>query len=261
MAKAIGDLEDQIAKAHAARRCDSCGRYQTHEQLKTVPTDDGDTQRLCSDCLDDDPAAKALYRQSWADALEKMDEAIAKSRRLYPLPPMDALSKAQASDRLSKAYDASMAYLRRMAVPPGRKPAADRLSGLVRAEITRRKTAEVVAGTKRNKRKIAKLRRKSDAMEVAKGEAEQMLADLLATQAASTAQLDQLSARVETVYRNAERAYGAVAKQQDARAIAAQAREDQIRADYALAANQTRDPDIRAYYLAKAAGQELEDED
>jgi hypothetical protein len=248
MIKAINDLTKRTAP-----KCASCGQYSTHENLIAVKTNDGSVARICTNCVNDKvndgsgKTYKQVHAQQWADAVKQIDEMMAKSR--ISVPPMDALAKAQASDRLAKAYDNAMAYLRRMAVPPGGN---DRVTRLVKAEITRRKTAEIVAKTKRTKRKIAKMRRRADEVEVTKGEAEQMLANLLESQAAGLAQLDQLSARVETVYRNAERAYGAVAKQRDIEATVERGRLDQIRADLHFKASQETDPDIRRFYLSQA---------
>ena len=45
LAKALDDQEEQEAIKRAARRCTECGRYQTHEQLTSVPDDDGGTRR------------------------------------------------------------------------------------------------------------------------------------------------------------------------------------------------------------------------
>ena len=110
----------------------------------------------------------------------------------------------------------------------------------------------MVAKTKRTKRKIAKILRRADATGTGKGEAEQMLADLLATQAAATAQLDEIGRRVDTVYRNATQAYGAVAKQRDIAATVERGRLDQIRADLHFKASQETDPDMRRFYLSQA---------
>jgi hypothetical protein len=51
----------------------NCGKYQVHEDLKTVPTDDGGTERLCPDCWDGS-TAKAIYQAQWRDAVVQMDE-------------------------------------------------------------------------------------------------------------------------------------------------------------------------------------------
>ena len=86
VAKALDDLAEHEAKKRPARRCSECGQYRTHDDSKIIATDDGDSRRICRDCLDDASAAKAQYRQQWAEAVEAMDEAIAKSRRVFPFP-------------------------------------------------------------------------------------------------------------------------------------------------------------------------------
>jgi hypothetical protein len=73
LAKALDDLATQEAITRAARRCTNCGKYQVHEDLKTVPTDDGGTERLCPDCWDGS-TAKAIYQAQWRDAVVQMDE-------------------------------------------------------------------------------------------------------------------------------------------------------------------------------------------
>ena len=197
MAKAIESLTPpQVIKRTPTRRCDECGQFSRHEDLTPVNTEDGGVTGVCDDCMDkktdDNPRKtfKQVKQEQWSEAVEKMDSIIANSRISFP--PQDALTKAQGEARLSLAYERSMAYLRRMAVPSGGN---DRVTRLVKAEITRRKTDEIVAKTKRTKKRIAKLRRKSDEMDLKKAEAEQMLADLLATQAAATAQLDEITRR------------------------------------------------------------------
>lgn len=244
MAKAIADLDDELAKARAARRCESCGRYQTHEQLKTVPTEDGGTQRLCSDCLDDDPAAKQLYQRGWAEAAEVMDEALAKMRRGFPT---DQLAKAQAFDRLAR-FDAIGSFNAMLAKFDREQAATNRLTRTVKVEQARREAT-------RAQKKAAKIRRKAEKATMRKAAARAALDAALARQVGLTAELDQLGARVNTVCRNAERAYGAVAKQRDVQAIAELARQDQSRADWAYKASQTTDPILREVYLAKAAGE------
>jgi hypothetical protein len=263
MAKVLSGLTGQEATKRTAPKCASCGQYSTHENLTAVNTDDG-VARICPTCLNDrvnDGSGKTwkqLHKSQWEDAAEQMDEIVAKWHRLYPELPTDALAKsealAQARGRLEKGFDNAMAYFRRMAVPPGRKSADDRVTSLVKAEMTRRQTAELVAKTKRTKRKVAKMRRQADAMELAKREAEQMLADLLTTQAAATAQLDDIARRVDVVYTNAQRAFGGVAQQREAQAIAERARQDQRRADWTFKASQTSDPILKRAYLDRAAG-------
>jgi len=241
-----------------APKCASCGQYSTHENLIAVKTNDGSVARICTNCVNDkvnDGSGKTwkqLHKSQWASAAESIDQALAKVRHLYPQPPTDALAKAQAQDRLAKGWDNAMAFLKSMAIEPRRHSAANRVASLAKAEIVRRQTAQVVAKTKRTKRKIAKMLRKSDALELAKGEAEQMLAHLLETQAAAIAQVDDLSRRVDIVYTNATRAYGAVAKQRDIAASVERGRLDQIRADLHFKASQTTDPDLRRFYLSQA---------
>ncbi len=243
----------ELTKA-TATRCDECGKYRAHPDVKHIATTDGDVKRICTDCMDeksdnrDGTTWKQLHKAQWSDAVAKLDEALDASPAWAWYQSLDSLTKSQALDRLAKA---------KPVWPDRRRPqhdSADRVAGLVKAEITRRRTAEIVAETKRNKRKLAKLRRKSDAMELAKGQAEQMLADLLATQAAATAQLDDIARRVDIVYTNAEKSYGAVTRQRNVQRTAELAREDQIRADWAYKASQTNDPILKQAYLDRSAG-------
>jgi cell division protein FtsB len=249
IAKAIDDLADQQAIKRAARRCQSCGKFKQHEQLKTVPTDDGGTQRMCADCLDDDPAAKQLYQQQWAEAGEIIDEALAKASLSFP---MDSLAKAQASDRLAR-FDAIGNFGRMVADYRRRWAIEDRVVRVVKAERTRKETDRI-------QKKTAKIRRKIEATELRKAEAERGLAALIAEQAQIAAQINDLAKRTDAVFARASSAYGAVAKQRDIQAIADLAKQDQERAGWRDKAFLTTDPDLRAAYLARANGEEIDDD-
>jgi len=124
--------------------------------------------------------------------------------------------------------------------------------GIAKAEQSRRRTAEIQAET-------AKIRRKIEASELRKAEAEQSLAAVLQEQAEIAAQIEVLAHRTDAVFARAEASFGAVRIQQERRAIADLAKQDQERAAWAEKAGQTHDPDLRAYFLVKAAGEDLDD--
>jgi hypothetical protein len=243
------------ATKRTAPKCANCGRYQVHEDLTAVNTDDG-VVRICPDCLDDKvgngngQSWKALHKSQWAKAVERMDEIIDRSH--ISLPPQDALAKARGQERLSKAFDNAMAYLDSMAVAP-RRNAPDRVAQLVKAERTKRETAQLRKETKRIKKKTkaAKLR-KSQALQ----KAADIATEAAALQAEMTAHVDDIAKRVNRVVANAERAYGAITRQRDIQRTAELARQDQLRADWNFKAGQTSDPDIRRYYVALAAGED-----
>jgi hypothetical protein len=251
LAKALNDLEDAQAIKRAARRCSECGKYQKHEALTSLADDDGTTHRVCSDCLDDSPALKAAHRREWSEALETIDLALAKASRWFP--PSDALAKSQAIDRLVKSD--SIGNFGRMVADYRRRWAIeDRVVSVVKAERTDRETARLRKQTKR-------IKKKTKTAQLRKAQAVQTLDNLMAEQAALAAQIDGLGARVAVVYRNAERAFGAVAKQREIQAIADLARRDQEQAGWAHKASLTTDPTLRAAYLARANGEELTDDD
>ena len=136
---------------------------------------------------------KALNKSQWSDALDAIDVAMMSAEHWFK--NVSDLEKAEACHRLSEATSRKLS-------PP------DRLTRLVKAEMTRRNTAEVVAKSKRVKKKTAKLRKQADQLDLRRTEADQLLANVLAEQAATTAYLEELDRRVNVVYANAERAYG-----------------------------------------------------
>ena len=248
LAKVLNDLDEQEAVLkRSARRCSGCGKYQRHEQLKTVPTDDGGTKRLCSDCLDGDPTAKALYRQGWAEAGRQMDEALAKMRDRLPRDT-DALAKARASDRLAR-FDAVGNFGKLAAHYRQQWDAEDRLVRMVKAEMVTQETSRLRKQTKQLKKRTKAARlRKAQALQ---GAAD-MTAQVQAFQDEVSAQIDGIAERVNRVVANAEKAYGGLTRQRDLQATAEKARRDQERADWLFKAGRATDPILRAGYLANA---------
>jgi hypothetical protein len=104
-----------------------------------------------------------------------------------------------------------------------------------------------------------KIRRKAEASALRKAAAEQALTNLVAEQAALTERIGQLGKRIDVVYRNANVACGGTTKQRDIQRTAELARQDQIRADWNFKANQTSHLVLRQAYLAKAAGEDWDD--
>ena len=149
----------------AAIKCSKCGKYRHHtEYMTALRQGDDPTKPVCDTCKD------------VTKSLAELDERIATLKPLL-MKDVQALKKKRLLEEREK-----------------------RIVGMVKAELTRRNTAQVVAETEKNRRKIKKLRRKADEVNLRKAEAEQMLADVLATQAAATAHLDELARRVDVVY-------------------------------------------------------------
>ena len=246
-AQAIDDLAKQEAIKRRARRCTSCGKYQVHEDLKTVPTVDGGTEGLCPDCWDGS-AAKAMYQEQWRQARERIDEIIAKMRQAYP--QSDAFAKGAAIDRITAAdpigqFDKMVAHYRRQ------WDAEDRLATLVKAEQAREKSEKLQKRTAKLKKQSAAAQAQTElskaSLDAALAEYDELAKNAAAFTADTEARIDQMMRRLE------------IGQQQPL--IAARARQDQIRAEWAYKAAQTTDPTIRAYYSALAAGQDPDAKD
>jgi hypothetical protein len=171
-----------------------------------------------------------------------------------------ALQK-QACERLAAKSDAiwdnvgelAKAWAAQLDVNQERYRKQRHVTGLIKAEQVNREAAKV-------KKKAKKIRRQSEAASLRKAAAEQTLANLLAEQASIAAQIGELQRRTDVVRANAQRSYGAVAKQQEIRAVAQLAKKDQEQARWRDLASNTTDPILRTVYLARAAGEDVDDE-
>ena len=229
----------ELTKAKPSRRCTECGRYQAHEQLTAVNTEDGGVTHVCSDCLDDDPAAKQAYQKSWAEALEVIDEALAKSRNWRS----DSLAKARAQDRVNR-FDAIENFGKMVAHYRRRWDSEDRLVDLLKSEMSRHRD-------ERRAKRAKNARRVAEAAALQKSADEQALAVAQAEQLAEVERFNELRARINQVYERATRV-----KRVDYGAIAALAKADQESARWSELAARTMDPDLRQVYLARAAGED-----
>ena len=191
-------------------------------------------------------------RNEWAEVARKLEKELPehddvdKATRQQAFEHLAAFNPIRNFDRMVKSFERERAI----------KGRADRIVRLAKAELSRRETEKI-------KKKTAKIRRKNAAGQAHIAEMRAQLAKAHAEQAEIAAQIEALTldakTRIDGMMKRLEVGQAQVRVSQNAQAIAALARQDQIRADYAFKATLTSDPILRAAYLARAEGRNLDD--
>lgn len=256
----------------ASIRCTACGKYRKHTEYKT-PVTAGDDHRnpVCDYCkaetakstlqnatwtldvpctiyrsggvveetsiakaLDPDGMAKAVAKRAeWAQAVATIDE------QLVPLQKRMKLTIiANHEDKVAKRVARAELDRRRAA----------------KAEQGRRKTEAIKAETAKVRKRTALLKAQSDAIDdriaTAVAEQEAVQARVEAFTVSANAKIDQMLARLSTGQNYV-----------DQQGMHEAARKGRERDENLWKAGATSDPTLRAVYLARAEGRELDDDE
>jgi (p)ppGpp synthase/HD superfamily hydrolase len=129
-----------------------------------------------------------------------------------------------------------------------------RIRSIVKAQLRRQNVAAMEAET-------AGMLAKVEALNLAKAESEQALATAREDQIRLTAQQDQLGARLNHIISQLNAGQERVERAQEDAAARIAARRDDDRASWSFKASTTSDPILRSAWLAKANGENCDDDD
>jgi hypothetical protein len=254
--------------AKAAIRCTRCNRYRKHTEFKAPISTADNLDPICDRCRRYNPGTGGESLKQIAKALDIPVLAFTAAK---PSGEVTTVSKALGLDKMAKeaALDAALAkcdatydnlgrmfawYRRQWALEDCAKEIAQHVRGMVKAELAQRRSAEV-AKAERLKTE-AKFRKAA-----AKQERTTLLAQFAGTQDELKKQSEALAARVAIVTANAERGLRAQELQRCRVTAAAEAREERERENWLAKAGGTTDPILRAAYLARADGRDLDEDD
>jgi len=276
----------------AAIRCSSCGKFKRHVEFKAA-TDDDPTKPVCASCraqteyvadTGDEPlngrGTKSLEKlaKQWRDIDQRITrlradigEPIVKSLDIPVIAYTPGGHEEQTTVRKALGLDPQLSKARTDAIWTGvgalakawtaeldrketRHRARKRLTSLVKAEQSRRRVAVMKA-------KTAKVNRRTEAMDRTRMASERRLAKATAEQDALAKATAELSRQIAVVAGNAERAYGAIYQRQEMNRRMTAAREERDRNEFIFKASTTSDPVLRAAWLARAAGEDIDGDD
>jgi|SRR5665213_769301 len=242
-----------------AIRCTRCNKYRTHTEYKTpIDSHDDVGKPVCDQCQD---AAKAMkdHRAEWSQAAETIDAALDDYRQKFGA---DAATTEPDYARMEKSTARFFAGIReenrKHKLSRALDFLAERRANLARAEQTRRETEALKAKTRKIRKRTALLKAQSDAIDqtiataLAENEAVRHGVEQFAI--AASAQIDQMMARASA---------GAtqVQDQRDRQTVLEAARRGREADEWTFKAGTCSDPILRSVFLARAAGQVIDDDD
>ena len=253
---AVNDLTEQLEKI--AIRCTACGRYRRHDEFKTPLTAYDDPRRpICDDCRNPDATKSVIRREPIRIDIEltKLAKLRANLEQVARSQPQNVVKAANPRSKDDRIWAGAMMMAKAWAAQLDENQAKRKSrEELVKAELSRRRVAEIEA-------KTAAMQRRARVAKQARAQAEANLAEVQWQQAELAAQIEKLAHRTDAVLARAEAADADVRRQAEHRAAAAAIREERDRAEWSFKAAQTsHDPILRSVYMARANGEETDDE-
>lgn len=256
-------MTDTIMKV--AIKCDRCGKYRKHTEYKgALQVGEDPRNPVCDSCRAEDDATKALGIPVLA-----MTASGEEFTTFGKATGLDELAKQRREDEQDRQFAESLVHLdhtwdkfgkmvtdyqSQREVDAYYAKAQARFDHLVKIGTARRNTVPLTA-------KTAEMKAETTAIEARTAETQDRLAKARFEAEAEALKIARLQADIADCYERAEAGYRMQEQAQARRVAATLAREERDSEEWTFKAATTTDPVLRSAYLARAAGEDPDDDE